>query len=121
MTKSISLDAITKLVEKKTGKKVKLQTYNATDDYFIGTVKLILDKNVNFSKIIFSEDGGIDIIDNRGRNIANSLHCLLFDEQLVDGKVLVEGIKNGVLILDNEIPTEEDLAFLLQLEGVSTL
>ena len=112
MSTLISLDTVHKLVEHKTGKKVKLVSNIGGQSNLLGCVE----ENIELSEFYFDKEFELVVKDTDGNEVGKELHCILLHGDFVDynaKQLSLTGIKNGVLVIDNECVTNEDLEFLV--------
>jgi hypothetical protein len=112
MIESVSMETLKKFIQIKLGNDVKL--IKVTDSQI--DFNVIVDAGVEFASLNYDVENGLEAIDTNGNNQSSAVHCLLFNEDLVGGRLLLEGAKNDVLVVDGELPDTKDIELLIFLE-----
>ncbi|WP_067727666.1 hypothetical protein [Oceanobacillus damuensis] len=89
MEEGISLSAMKALVEKKLKKKTIVKVmWNDTEK-----MTLLITPNMKINSFIYGEEEGYLFFDNEGKLIEYEIPCILSERDLIDGKVILRGIK----------------------------
>lgn len=106
--KGITLDAVRTLIEEKTGKEITITGQSG----LIGFV----DKGTIVTNFYFDVDDEEVVFTTTGEKAYTKLHCVLFQDELVEGMLSIEGVKNGILVINGETLNEQELARLVELQ-----
>ncbi|MFD1849786.1 hypothetical protein [Oceanobacillus bengalensis] len=108
MEEYTSLSTLKTLVEKKIKRKVLVKVmWNETEK-----ITLFITPNMKINSFIFDQKDGYLFYDNEGKLVEKTIPCILPEENLVDGKVALEGSKGGKIRINGEHLSNEDIAFL---------
>jgi hypothetical protein len=106
MKKAVSLSALKALVESKIKKKTVIKIiWNDTEK-----ITLFITPNMKINSFIYDEKDGYLFYDTTGNPIAYTIPCILTEEVLVDGQVLLV----DELFVNKERLSKEDRQFLVE-------
>lgn len=108
MDEAISLSALKALVERKMKKKILLKImWNDKEK-----ITLLITPNMKINSFIYDEKEGYLFYDNEGKLIEYEIPCILSERELVNGKVILPGTKDGKSIINNYPLSNDDIIFL---------
>ncbi|SHG29601.1 hypothetical protein [Ornithinibacillus halophilus] len=100
MEENLSLTALTTLVQKKIKKKILVKViWNEQEK-----MTLFITPNMKINSFIYDEKEGYIFYDITGKAVDYEIPCILTEDQLIDGKVKIEGLK-----INNVAITKKDL------------
>ncbi|RLL44845.1 hypothetical protein D8M04_08145 [Oceanobacillus piezotolerans] len=106
MEETVSLGALTTLVQKKIKKKTLVKViWNDQEK-----MTLLITPNMKINSFIYEEEKGYLFYDNTGKEIDYEIPCVIPEKLLVDGKIALEQIQ-----VNGQILSKEDLAYLRDL------
>jgi len=108
MEESYSINALKALVEKKMKKKIVVKVmWNNKEK-----ITLFLTPNMKINSFIHDEKEGYVFYDHEGKLIESMIPCILPEEFLINGKVILQGTGNKKLWINNQPLSQEDMLFL---------
>jgi len=108
MEKVISISALKTLVEKKIKKKILVKMmWNESEK-----ITLFIKPNMKINSFIYDEKEGYLFYDQEGKLLDYPIPCILPEEFLVNGKVMLKGPKNRKILINNQPLSKEDILFL---------
>lgn len=104
MVDTTSIQTLKALVEKKLKKKVLLKViWNDQEK-----ITLFITPNMKINSFIYEEKDGYIFFDNEGKQITQELPCVLSEDLLIDGAVVLK----DSLFINGERLTKEDRQYL---------
>lgn len=108
MEETISLSTLKTLVEKKLMKKTLIKVmWNDNEK-----ITLFITPNMKINSFIYDAKEGYLFYDLAGNPITKEVPCILPEKELVNGKVMLDRIKDKKLRINNELLSNEDIAYI---------
>ncbi|GAB3061680.1 hypothetical protein [Virgibacillus ainsalahensis] len=108
MEESISLSALKALVDRKMKKKILVKVmWNDNEK-----ITLFITPNMKINSFIYDEKEGYLFYDNEGKLVEYEIPCILSEDELVNGKVILKGAKDRKFMINNHPLANEDITFL---------
>lgn len=109
--KSVSISSLQQLTEQKLKKKmfVKLM-WNDTEK-----ITLFIKPKMKINSFIYDEKEGYLFFDDKGVMLDEPIPCVIPQQYMIDGKVSLEALKSGNILINGERLSKEELSHLLML------
>ncbi|WP_085992959.1 hypothetical protein [Oceanobacillus senegalensis] len=110
MKERFSISVFKNLIEKKMKKKILVKVmWNDNEK-----ITLFITPNMKINSFINDDKEGYFFYDNEGKLVEYTIPCILAEENLVNGQVVLEGVNGRKMKVNNQLLSKEDIQFLKQ-------